>query len=102
MPIEITKAGAIVARSRNLRGILSYARKSPVATVSVSSYSPVRCAHVYVQFDDGAECRTQFSSYTVAVQWVRARRSWGLEAVRCSDDLWMFHFPSYSTSRSVA
>lgn len=95
--IEIIRNGRTVAKSRNLRGILDYARKSPVRKATVSCYNRERTGNVYILFEDGSECRTEFAGYIVAVEWIRARRSWQLEAVRCSDDLWEFYFPSYVT-----
>jgi hypothetical protein len=78
MTIQIMKEGACVARSRNLRGILDYARRSPVAHIETSmgyDGSPVR-GLVLVKYADGAHCLTDFASYHIMIDWLRGRRSW--------------------------
>lgn len=93
MSLEITTGlgndRKVVARSQNLRGILTYARKHCAAHVSCSRRSD-GSAFVYVRFDDYAECRTEFASYGVAIGFFRARRSWGLTEVHCSPSLTSF------------
>jgi hypothetical protein len=99
--IEIVKQGKVVSRSRNLRGIKTYARRSPVERVNVIGKD--KCgALLYVQFEDGAECRAVFESFGVCSAWVKARRSWGLDFFRCSDSYHAFYFPfpRVSTARA--
>jgi len=85
-PVHIVKREApdfapmIAARSRNLRGVLDYARRHPVTCATV--YTIEGGALVYFRFEDGAECRVQFSDPRVARWFIDARRSWreaGLE-----------------------
>lgn len=74
---EIVKDGAIVASSKNLRGILDYARKSRVVFVSAAPCE--KNAHngrLFVRFEDGAEGRAFFACYTVLLEWIGNRRSW--------------------------
>jgi hypothetical protein len=77
MTIEIKIATRTVARSRNLRGLLDYARnRSPVIIAAMTRTADG--ADVFVRFADHAHCRTTFADYSVAVAWFKARRSWGL------------------------
>ena len=69
--------GEPVARSRNLRGILTYARRHPVKRASVYAKGEGRAFVVFI-FQGDAESRVDFESFTVARQWVAGRRSWGL------------------------
>jgi hypothetical protein len=98
--LYILKQGQVVARSRNLRGVSAYARRSPVDRVTVIAKDNAG-AFLYVQYEDGAECRTHFESFQVCSAWVKARRSWGLSFVRCSDTYHVFYFPHVSTARAA-
>jgi hypothetical protein len=76
---SIIKAGAIIRTSRNLRGMRDYARVSPVVRIQ----SGQRMGHekdpggiVIVTYADGAECRADFASYHIMVDWLRNRRTW--------------------------
>ena len=73
--IEIRRCGEVVRRSRNLRGILDYARKQPVTSVSITRTHDG--ATVYVNFYDNAVCLCTFGCFTVARDWFTNRRSWG-------------------------
>lgn len=76
--IEIlSSAGKVCSRSRNLRGVLTYARKHNVKMV-LSSMTDHYGALVTIHFGDDAKCITNFASWDVAQRWFRARRSWGL------------------------
>jgi len=81
--IEVTLKGKTVKRSKNLRGILDYARKEPVVKVYVKpnkAWEPcaLDCgAFVTFVFYDGAKSRVEFASASVAHDWILARRSWG-------------------------
>lgn len=79
-PILITKAGRTVSKSRNLRGVMNYARKSYVREWRASMTDDYG-ARIWVTFEDGAESRFEFASWDVAQRWIRARRSWGLQAI---------------------
>lgn len=72
-------AGKLVARSKNLRGMRDYGRRSPVARVECRK----RNAHpkdpagvIRVEYANGATCTADFASYNIMVDFVRNRRSW--------------------------
>ncbi|WP_426050367.1 hypothetical protein [Brevundimonas sp. SL161] len=69
--------GEPVARSRNLRGILTYARRHPVKRASVYAKGDGR-AFVAFHFRGDAFARVEFESFIVAGDWVASRRSWAL------------------------
>lgn len=69
--------GEPVARSKNLRGILTYARRSPVKRASVYAKGDGAAFVVFI-FTDGAESRVDFASFAVAKAWIASRRSWDL------------------------
>lgn len=73
----IIKDGKTIRTSKNLRGMLDYARVSPVT--SVNAYrdpSNSERGLLDVTYFDGAQSRASFASYHVMVDWVRERRSW--------------------------
>lgn len=79
-----------VARSKNLRGILDYARKirrpfyiDPVRRASIFPVGAGKYprADVLIEFCDGAICLTHFESYLVASHFVETRRSWNLRSI---------------------
>lgn len=74
--IEIVNPqGAVIHRSRNLRGVLDHARRAGLR--SVHAYPSARGQGLLgVTFADGAQCRVRFASYAVLCDWLRARRSW--------------------------
>lgn len=67
-----------VSKSKNLRGILDYARRFPVVSVYVQRYPETGGAAVQFAFDNGADAFADFNSYTIACNWINARRSWHL------------------------
>lgn len=73
--VNIIKNGQIIRSSRNLRGILDYARVSPVIRVESCPLDKV-CGTVRVIYTDGAESRANFRSYHIMIDWLRNRRSW--------------------------
>jgi hypothetical protein len=78
--IEITKQGKVVSRSRNLRGLLDYARKSFVRHVTAYK-TQGGGAWLAVYFDDGSWCPAEFADYSVCCRWLMARRSWDLSTL---------------------
>lgn len=84
--VEIEVDGIVVARSRNLRGILAYHRHGrhsirPVYVVRASAHpaedAPACTAGMlFVTWSDGAECRAPFASYAALKDWLMARRDW--------------------------
>lgn len=76
-----------VKRSRNLRGILEYARNtSDVAEIHchrLMSATPNGATFYPVTFffRNGAECCVDWSDWRVLAQWVKSRRSWDTQAI---------------------
>lgn len=87
--IEIVKGKQVVARSRNLRGVLDYARKSYMREVACYMKNG-GSALVCFTYDDGAVCRTDFASYIVALRFARTRRSWALTEIYCGPHCTIF------------
>lgn len=71
--IFITKNGRKVAHSRNLRGILSYLRKSGGAEKVRLWRKSDGSGSYHVLFADGAETYGDFASYAVMRRWFHAR-----------------------------
>ena len=67
---EITHNGNVVSTSRNLRGILDYARKHPARLFSIE-----KC--LYVTFDNKALSRVEFADKTVLTAWIADRIKYG-------------------------
>lgn len=74
--------GAVVSRSKNLRGLLEYSRRVCLDKVSIE-----KTAHgegiVRLTFGSGATVETMFASYSVLVDFLNARRRW--EGVEVTD-----------------
>ena len=78
MPAIIQAADSrTVSSTRNLRGLLDYARKSPVVRVAVRE-TLGGGGELTVTYENGASGHSHFASYIVACHWVLARRSWGM------------------------
>lgn len=73
----VIKNGAIVKRSKNLRGMLDYSRVSPVVRVATMRNKdlPVR-GDLLVEYLNGAYCSASFASYHIMIDFVRNRRGW--------------------------
>jgi len=80
--VRVYLDGKVVKRSANLRGVLDYARTHGVHAVYVDPNNRSKPesdgAWVVFIFDNGAHCTTEWASFTVACQWIMARRSWGM------------------------
>lgn len=75
--INIIKNGQIIRTSKNLRGLLEYARISPVVRIESTPLGPNNSTGTFrVFFADGAESRALFRSYHIMIDWLRNRRSW--------------------------
>lgn len=74
---------ALVKRSRNLRGILDYARVSPVQSIDcqrlISETSDARLYSVTFLYDNGAIGESDWNDWRVLVHWIKARRSWDVQ-----------------------
>lgn len=87
----------VVATSRNLRGILSHASRHGVtgATVYGSDESRSEGYPVFFAFGDGSESRVMFADWRVAVRFIRARRSWGIEPLGQGPTQFSWRAPSW-------
>lgn len=63
-------------KSRNLRGILDYARISPVERVHIRP-AHGHSAFLDVYYANGAVGYATFADPRVCANWVKSRRSWG-------------------------
>ena len=72
---SIIRGGQIIRTSRNLRGMLDYARISPVVRIETTPQGKVSGA-LRVFYADGAESKAFFRSYGIMIDFVRNRRSW--------------------------
>ena len=72
--------------SRNLRGLVDYARRAPVVCVLTrrDPQCPVR-GELRVIFADGAIGEESFASHSIMIDWVRNRRTWRRAAMRHLD-----------------
>lgn len=79
--VEIFKEGKRIKYSKDLRGILDYARKHGVAKVIIveRKFASEFGGTLYILFGNGATVKTGFKSYGVLESWIAARRSWGLK-----------------------
>ena len=67
--------GAVMHRSKNLRGVLDHARRSWIEE-AVAYPAPEGRGVLQVTYGDGCTCHTEFASYEVLCGWLRARCSW--------------------------
>lgn len=74
--VTIERQGKTVSRSKNLRGILTYARNHGVHIAQAIPAKTDGKGVLAVKFRDGAEVATQFESYEVLRDWLRGRHSW--------------------------
>lgn len=72
---SIIKDGCVIRKSHNLRGMLDYARVSPVVRVE-SSRAGKASGALHVVYKDGAESKANFRSYHIMIDFIRNRRSW--------------------------
>lgn len=72
---SIIKEGRTIRKSQNLRGMLDYARVSPVVRVESSRVGKVSGV-LHVVYKDGAESSAKFRSYHIMIDFIRNRRTW--------------------------
>ena len=65
-----------IRKSRNLRGLLDYAREHSICRLSIyeRNEETETSAYIYVGFTNGAWCCVNFADYRVLRMWVSARR----------------------------
>lgn len=77
--------GQAVKRSKNLRGIIEYARQtSDVAEITVERLTNPDKGTFYPVtfiFRNGAECSVDWADWRVLVRWIKARRSWDTSVI---------------------
>lgn len=78
--------GATLRTSKNLRGILEFARKSPVNVVAIRDLGN-GLTGVAFYFDGGAHAFTTWSDLNVVLCWLANRRSWSIERVTFGEEL---------------
>lgn len=69
-------AGAVIHRSRNLRGIMDYSRGVGVAIerADLFAHKGAESGTLGVTWNTGATCMVDFASFEVMREWVNARR----------------------------
>jgi hypothetical protein len=71
------RGGAVIRTSRNLAGILTYARKvAAVERVTIHPADHDRQFPVKFDFFDGSYAWVFFADWRVASDWILSRRSW--------------------------
>lgn len=73
---NIIKNGQIIRTSKNLRGMRDYARVSPVVRIESTPIADGVMGTMRVFYADGAECRANFNSYSIMIDFIRNRRTW--------------------------
>lgn len=76
MSICIVKNSMVIRNSKNLRGLLDYARIFPVVRVELTPTNNGHNGNLIVTYVDGSHGQAIFASYHIMVDWVRNRRSW--------------------------
>ena len=75
-PLATDHPARVVRVSRNLRGMLDYARVSPVACVITRGGETAGSGLLTVVYSNGCLSQAQFNSHAVMIDFVRNRRSW--------------------------
>lgn len=65
----------VIHQSKNLLGVLTYARTHSVSRVSISPYFNSAKGHLYIGFANGAWTHTTFQSFAVLQHWIRTRKA---------------------------
>lgn len=87
---------------KNLAVVTRYARVSPVVVVRIRrSVTDVRNTILDFEYDDGAHCVTYWADWRVALDWIRARRSWSVDRVLVSDGLYAVMCADGSAHKSI-
>ena len=71
-----TPAGQVLRQSRNLRGMLEYARVSPVAYVQTAKGENPTNGKLLVIYADGCFSTAHFACHSIMIDFVRNRRTW--------------------------
>lgn len=79
MSVYIVKDGRIISRTKDLRKLIWYAGKFRVKEVTVTKLFPQQyaTARLQIEFANGAFCGTDFASFQICVDFVKARiKNW--------------------------
>lgn len=100
----IKRDGVTVSRSRNLRGLKDYARKSaPVKVETRKDPRVLEGGDLRVTYADGAIGHAHFRSHHILIDWVRNRRSWRhVETVHHDGDMGYLTKPGIIAGRTHA
>ena len=75
--VVMSATGALLHRSKNLRGLLDFARKSaPVGVDLVPAEGLPGYYSLAVVFECGATAYSTWADWRVCADWITARRSW--------------------------
>lgn len=76
--MTVTVYDAPLAKSQNLRGLLTYYRAHPDdIVVKVEEGYKV----MFFFSHDGAQCQTNWADWRVLLDWIRTRRTWSVNRV---------------------
>lgn len=75
-PLATDNPARVIRVSRNLRGMLEYARVSPVACVITRKGETAGSGLLTVVYANGCLSQAQFNSHAIMIDFVRNRRSW--------------------------
>lgn len=75
-------------QGKNLAVVMRYARVSPVVVVRIRRSVTGPSTVLDFEYDDGAHCVTYWADWRVALDWIRARRSWSVDRVLVSDGMY--------------
>lgn len=73
MTVQIIKDGKVVCATRNLRGILEYARRQRIGRQTLLAQVGADAKTLRVAFPDEATCVTEFASAAVLEKWIADR-----------------------------
>ena len=81
MMLVYARSGGVIARSRNLRGLLDRARRVPPVSARLERLHTSGlfsgAFRLQVRFSDGSIAVSPFDDWRVAADWIKSRRSWG-------------------------
>lgn len=86
MSVEIIKNGKTVARSKNLRGVITYAGKHLIENVSIHQKTNGG-GQYHITFSNGAAVEGNFADYSVLLDWISSRaKRWDIKKTEYSND----------------
>lgn len=64
----------MIHQSKNLRGVLTYARTHSISRIQITKFHTGAKGWLYVGFADGSWTHTTFQSFAILQHWVRTRK----------------------------